>query len=55
MPLAKYPSLASDERNMITLCQICDRKYHDSYEGSEGAETFAKFMRDYGDRKYGDI
>lgn len=49
-PVSKYPSLASDEKNMITLCQHCHRKYHDSYDGSEGAETFAKYMRDYGGR-----
>ena len=49
-PVSKYPALASDEKNMITLCQHCHRKYHDSYDGSEGAETFAKYMRDYGGR-----
>ena len=48
LPVALYPDLAYDEKNMITLCQVCHAKYHDLYEGSEGAESFAKFMRDYG-------
>lgn len=50
LPVSKYPELAADETNMITLCQSCHRKYHDKYGGSEGAESFAKFMRDYGNR-----
>ena len=50
MTIAKYPDLAADERNMITMCQSCHRKYHSVYEGSEGAETFAKYIRDYGKR-----
>jgi len=49
-PVAKYPDLVANEGNMITLCQSCHRKYHDLYEGSEGAESFAKFIRDYGDK-----
>ena len=49
-PVSKYPQLASDEKNLITLCQRCHRKYHDTYEGSEGAESFAKFVRDYESR-----
>lgn len=53
MPLSKYPELASDERNMISLCQKCHRKYHEQYDDEEiGAVTFANFMRDYGNRRY---
>lgn len=48
LPVAKFPSLADDETNMIVLCQHHHRKYHELYEGSEGADTFAKYMRDYG-------
>lgn len=48
LPVAKYPSMADDESNMIVLCQHHHRKYHELYEGSEGPETFAKFMRNYG-------
>lgn len=47
-PVAKYPSLADNEHNMIMLCQHHHRKYHELYEGNLGAETFAKFLRDYG-------
>ena len=50
LPVSKYPEMAADWSNMITLCQSCHRKYHDKYSGSEGAESFAKFMRDYGHR-----
>lgn len=46
LPVAKYKELASDERNMIALCQSCHHKYHEKYDGCEGADTFAKFIRD---------
>ena len=49
-PISKYPQLASDEKNLITLCQHHHRKYHDTYAGEEGAESFAKFVRDYGNK-----
>ena len=48
-PVAKYPSLADDEHNMIILCQHHHRKYHEIYEGNIGADTFAKYMREYGE------
>lgn len=50
LPLAKYPSLASDEHNMITLCQKHHREYHNLYKGSEGADTFSKWLIDNGRR-----
>ena len=46
MPLAKYKELASDESNMIALCQSCHHKYHEAYEGCEGADNFAKWLSD---------
>lgn len=49
LPIAKFPSLASEESNLITLCQSCHRLYHDKYKGLEGADTFAKYMREYGE------
>lgn len=53
MPVAKYKDLASDERNMISLCQKCHKKYHELYDGEEvGAVTFANFMRDFANRRY---
>lgn len=52
MPLAKYPELGSDEGNGIGLCQKCHSKYHQMYQGSENAATFAKFLRDFGNRRY---
>ena len=53
MPVSKYPSLASDELNMLALCQKCHRKYHDMYDdGDVGAVTFSKFLKDYGNRRY---
>ena len=48
LPVAKYPELVSDERNMICLCQSCHSKYHQVFENMEGADTFAKFIRDNG-------
>ena len=48
-PIAKFPALAAEESNLITLCQSCHRLYHDKYQGLEGADTFSKYMRDYGD------
>lgn len=50
-PQSRYPNLAWDTSNLITLCQSCHRKYHDKFEGAEGAVSFAKFMRDIGDFK----
>lgn len=52
-PLAKYKDLATDEGNGISLCQKCHRKYHEMYKGNENAVTFAKFLRDYANRRYG--
>lgn len=53
MPLSKYKELASDERNMISLCQKCHKKYHSLYDDDEvGAVTFANFMRDFANRRY---
>lgn len=46
---SKYPELAWDTSNLITLCQRCHRKYHDKYKGSEGAVSFAKYIRDEGE------
>lgn len=48
LPISKFPSLAAEESNLITLCQSCHRLYHDKYEGLEGADTFSKYMREYG-------
>ena len=52
MPLAKYSELKSDEGNGIALCNKCHSKYHQMYAGSEDAATFAKFMKDFGNRRY---
>lgn len=54
LPVAKYPNLASDDGNMIALCQACHRKYHDKYDDEYvNAVTFAKYLKDYGTRIYG--
>lgn len=54
LPVAKYPQLASDKGNMIALCQSCHRKYHDKYDDADvNAVTFAKYLKDYGNRIYG--
>ena len=53
MPIAQYKELASDEGNMIALCQRCHRKYHDMYSGDDvNAVTFAKYLQDYGERRF---
>lgn len=51
-PISKYPDLANDEGNGVGLCQKCHSKYHQMYQGSENAATFAKFLRDFGNRRY---
>ena len=43
LPLSEYPSLASDCKNLITLCQKCHRKYHDKYDGNICAESLVKY------------
>ena len=54
LPIAKYPNLASDMGNMVTLCQICHSKYHNMYSDDDvNAVTFAKYLKDYGTRIYG--
>lgn len=50
-PQSKYPEMTGNTANLITLCQSCHRKYHDEFEGSEGAVSFAKYVRDKGDFK----
>lgn len=53
LPLSKYKELASDEGNMISLCQKCHKKYHEMYDlENTNAVTFSKFMKDYGNRRY---
>lgn len=51
-PISKYPDLAAEEGNGIGLCDKCHSKYHQMYAGSEDPATFAKFMKDYGTRRY---
>lgn len=47
-----YPSLRTDVNNGITLCKYCHQKYHTVYGNKHNvnAETFSKFMRDFGIR-----
>ncbi|MEE1227222.1 MAG: HNH endonuclease signature motif containing protein [Bacteroidales bacterium] len=53
LPIAKYKELASDEGNMISLCQKCHKRYHDMYDlENTNAVTFAKYLKDYGNRRY---
>lgn len=51
-PFSKFPDLAMDDGNGIALCQKCHSKYHNIYKGQEDAVTFAKFLRDFGERRY---
>lgn len=48
MPLSKYPLLGNDVDNGILLCGSCHDDYHKAYEGSEGAASLAKFMKEFG-------
>lgn len=45
-PVSNYPDLASDENNMVALCQSCHARYHNRYE-IDGVNplSFAKFLR----------
>ena len=53
LPISKYKGLASDEGNLIALCQKCHRKYHDMYSDEDvNAVTFSKFLKDFGNRIY---
>ena len=53
LPISKYTELASDEGNMISMCQKCHRKYHEMYSDDDvNAVTFAKYLKDYGERRY---
>lgn len=47
-----YSSLKTDVNNGITLCKYCHQKYHTIYGNKHNvnAETFSKFMRDFGIR-----
>ena len=47
-----YPSLKNNVNNGITLCKYCHQKYHTIYKNKHNvnAETFSKFMRDFGIR-----
>ena len=51
-PQSKYPHLSWNTANLITLCQHCHRKYHEKFEGSEGAVSFINFIKDNNGRKY---
>lgn len=48
MPLAQYPMLATDIHNGMVLCQTCHRDYHKDWQGSEGAGTLTRFLRENG-------
>lgn len=50
MPIREYNELSADDGNGIALCQKCHAKYHDMYKDNENAVTFAKFLRDFGNR-----
>lgn len=44
-PLSKYPELASDTGNMITLCQSCHARYHNRYDIDDvNPVSFVEFM-----------
>lgn len=48
-PVAKYPNLASDEGNMISLCSSCHQRYHNRYDlDNTNPITFAEFIRKNG-------
>ena len=48
MPVSKYPELAYDPENLVSLCQKCHAKYHEYYRNQEGARTFIKFIKKHG-------
>lgn len=45
-PLSHYKDLASDENNMIALCQSCHARYHNRHDLADvNPVTFAKFLK----------
>ena len=45
-PVSKYPELAADMGNMITMCQSCHARYHNRYELEDvNPLTFTEFMK----------
>ena len=51
-PVAKYPQLASDEGNMVLMCQSCHARYHNRHELEDvNPITFAEFMKNYAKRE----
>lgn len=53
LPISKYKDLASDEGNMVSLCSNCHSRYHELYPDDVNAVTFAKYLKDFGNRFYG--
>ena len=47
LPISSYKDLACDMGNMISLCQRCHKKYHDTYS-EVNAITFTEFIKLYG-------
>lgn len=48
MPIRRYPDLANNPENLVSLCQQCHSNYHKLYEGEEGAASFVKFIKKFG-------
>lgn len=46
-PKSRYPSLACDEGNGITLCQKCHSIYHNQYKSSENAYNLYRWLNEY--------
>ncbi len=45
-PVSKYPHMATNEDNMICLCQKHHAQYHNEYEGNINPITFIEFIKE---------
>lgn len=46
-PQSRYPELACEEGNGITLCSDCHTDYHQRYQGSENPYNFTRWLNEF--------
>lgn len=46
-PQSRFPELACEEGNGITLCPDCHTDYHQRYQGSENPYNFTRWLNEF--------